>query len=132
MVPIDISDDSWVCKSHCGNVNGSSVRIRGGERIEIVVIDGVGEGVPERSGYQICAIVTKWVVSVDPFGFDGVVMTILIDVELDIVRFLHASPWHRDVYSVSDVSGIVGVVVLVSQGYWEFRVQDFDLWDRYW
>ncbi len=56
-------------------------------------------------------------------------MTVLVDIELDIMGFLHASSRHRDVHFVSVMSGIVGIVALVSQGYWEFRVQDFDLRD---
>ncbi len=84
MVPVDISNDSQVCKSCCGDVDGSSIRVGRGEWIEVIVVDSVGEGVPERSSYQVCAIVTKWVISVDPFGFDSVVVTILIDIELDI------------------------------------------------
>jgi len=51
VVSVDVSDNSWVRKSCCSDVYGSSVRIGGGEWIEIVVISGVGEGVPERGGY---------------------------------------------------------------------------------
>jgi len=132
MVSIDVSNNPWVCKSRCSDVDGSSVRIRGGEWVEVIIIDGVGKRVPEWCSHQISSIVAKRVIGIDSLGFDGVVVTVLIDIKLDVMGFLCASPWHRDIHSVSDMSGIVGVVTLVSQGYWEFRVQDFDLRDRYW
>jgi len=61
-----------------------------------------------------------------------VAVAILVDVELNIVRLLHTSSWHRDVYPIPDMSGIVGIVALVSQGYWGFGVQDFNLRDGHW
>ncbi len=97
-----------------------SIRVRGGERIEVIIVNGVWEGVPERSGYQVCAIVTKWVTGIDPLGFDGVAVTVLIDIELDVVRFLYASPlawgcllcirheWHCRGHSVG-IPGVLGV-----------------------
>ncbi|SRR6266702_720783 len=129
MVSVDVSNDSWVCKSHCGNVDSSSIRIGGGERVEVIVISGVGKGIPEGGGYQVSSIVAKWVISIDPLGFNGVAVIVLVDIELDVMGFLHASPCHGNVHPVSDMSGIVRVIALISQGYWEFRVQDFNLWD---
>ena len=132
MVSVDVSDDSWVHKSRCSDVYGLSVGVRGGEGVKVIVIGDVRKGVPERGSYQISSIVTKWVVGIDPLGFDGVVVIVFIDVELDVMGFLHAPSWHRNIHFILDVSGVVGVVALVPQGYWEFGVQDFDLGDRDW
>jgi len=129
MVSIDVSNNPWVCKSRCSDVDGSSVRIRGGEWVEVIIIDGVGKGIPEGGGYQVSSIVAKWVISIDPLGFNGVAVIVLVDIELDVMRLLHASSWHGNVHPVLDMGGIVGIIALVSQGYWEFRMQDFDLWD---
>jgi len=56
-------------------------------------------------------------------------MTVLIDIELNIMGFLHTSPSYRDVYATLGMSGVVEVIALVSQGYREFRVQDLYFWD---
>ncbi len=98
----------------------------------IIVVGGVRKGVPEGGSYQICPIVAMGVVGVNPLSFDGVAVVVFIDVELDIMGFLCTSSRHRDVHFVLDMGGVVWVVSLVSQGYWEFGVQDFNLQDGHW
>src|SRR6266702_99963 len=122
MVSVYVSDNSWVRKPCCSDIYGLSVRVRRGEGVKVVIVGGIRKGVPEWGSCQTSPIIFKRVISVNPFGFNGVVVTVLIDVELDVMGFLHASPRHRDVHFVSDVGGIVGVITLVSQGYWEFGV----------
>ncbi len=132
MISVNVSDDPRVCKSCCSDVYGPGIRVRGSERVVIIVVDGVRKGIPEGDSYQICPIVAIGVVGVNPLSFDSVAVVVFIDVELDIMGFLRTSSRHRDIHFVPDMGGVVWVISLVSQGYWEFGVQNFNLRDGHW